>query len=373
MYKVAYLLPFGTVLVMLAMRQDLQHWWIYLIMLVCAELLLWLIRFIFNRHSDTEFLSGYVMSVHHEFPWVERVERHETVYDSKGNAHTKVRVDYVRHPDAWYWVLNTGRRDGISHSTFEHMCLLFGTGRQFECVSHVNCVSGGDGEYCVWNGNEYDTQTVTYKHPYVNPIKNSHSIFNTSKITKERAKELGLYRYPKIKGWDQEVVRSGDHFEWRQDFQEVLAAFQRLNAFCGINHQIHVYVLIFDANLHGVEIVESQRAYWEGGNKNEFVVCLGVEGADKVVWSHSFSWMDFDAPSLSVATRSYFIEHPNLDLLAFASWLRNNLDKWKRKEAKDFKYLGVNLSNVQTFFFMLIAVAFSAIIVWITVKCMRGC
>lgn len=365
MYKLAYLLPFGTTLVLLVMRQDLHNWWIYLIMLVCSELLLWLFRYIFNKHTDAEFLSGYVTSVHHEFPWVERVERHETVYDSKGNAHTKVRVEYVTHPDSWYWVLNTGRREGIGYSTFEHMCMLFGTGCQFEHVYHPNCVSGGDGEYSVWNGNELDTQTVTYKHPYVNPIKNSHSIFRTEKITKERAKELGLYRYPKIKGWEQEVVRSGDHFPWRQNFEEVLAEFQRLNAFCGQDWQIHVFVLIFDANLHGVEIVEYQRAYWEGGNKNEFVVCLGVDDNNQVVWSNSFSWMDFDAPTLSVAARSYFIEHPDLDLRAFAHWLRANLDKWKRKEAQDFKYLGVNLSNVQTFFFVLIAAAFCALMVWI--------
>lgn len=365
MYRIAYLLPFGTVLVLLALRQDLSNWWVYLVALGSAELLLWLIRYIFNKHTDTEFLSGYVTSVHHEFAWVERVERTVTERDSNGNTYTRVRVDYVHHPDAWYWKLNTGRTEHIYHATFESMCDRFGTGLQFERVYHANCVSGGDGEFSEWDGDELNTQTVTYKHHYVNPLKNSHSIFKTRKITKAKAKELGLFRYPKIKGFDQEVVRSGEHFEWRQNFQDVLAAFQRLNAFCGCEHQIHVFVLLFDANLHSVDIVESQRAYWDGGNKNEFVVCLGMDGPDKVEWCHSFSWMDYDAPALSVATRSYFIEHPILDLLAFENWLRGNLDKWHRKEARDFKYLGVNLSNVQSAFFIVFGLLFSAAIVWI--------
>lgn len=368
MYKLAYLLPLGTSLVLLYLRQDLSHWWIYLIALVVAELLIWLFRYIFNKHTDTEFLSGYVTSVHHEFAWVERVERRTTEYDSKGNAHTRVTYDYVTHPDTWYWKLNTGRTNAIGRATFENMCQLFGTGLHFESVYHPNCVSGGDGERCEWNGDEFDTQTVTYKHPYINPVKNSHSIFRSEKITKERAKELGLYRYPKIEGREQEVVRAGAHFEWKQNFESVLDAFQRLNAFCGLEHQIHVYVLLFDAKLHGLEIVEAQRAYWDGGNKNEFVVCLGIEGADKVAWCNTFSWMDYDAPTLGVATRSYFNEHPDLDLLSFSTWLRNNLDKWKRKEVKDFKYLGVNLSPWQTFGLLLIAAALSGVIVWIMLQ-----
>lgn len=104
---------------------------------------------------------------------------------------------------------------------------------------------------------------------------------------------------------------------------------------------IHIFIILFEAS-EGVEVALKQRAYWHGGNKNEFTVCLGVENGTDVKWCKAFSWCD--APALESATESGFINNPTFNLAAYARWLRGNIHLWKRKEFKDFKYLGVNLS-----------------------------
>ena len=84
------------------------------------------------------------------------------------------------------------------------------------------------------------------------------------------------------------------------------------------------------------------------------MVCLGVDG-DKVAWCHTLSWMD--APTLDVAVKDYFLHNPSLRLTSFVSWLRDHLDLWKRKEFKDFKYLGWNMSHSGSTLFWLVALA----------------
>jgi hypothetical protein len=111
-------------------------------------------------------------------------------------------------------------------------------------------------------------------------------------------------------------------------------------------------VLLFDAS-QGVGVALKQQSYWKGGNKNEFVVCLGVDYGDipqsmlhdrkaTVKWCKAFSWCD--APTLESATESWFIANSELRLDSYAAWLRDHLGLWKRKEFSDFKYLGVTLS-----------------------------
>lgn len=367
MYFVAYIMPLAVTAVLLAMRLDFDHWWLYLIMLTVAELILWMFRNIFKKHTAKEFISAYVTAVHHEFPWVEKRERQERVQDSNGNSHTETRIEYIHHPDSWHWELNNGTCQAIDDELFDYWCDAFDTGVHFEHVYHHNCVRGGNGECCLWDGDPYNTQTVTYKRKYYNPIRYSHSIFKTEFISKKQAQTLGLYDYPDIDDCDQEVVLDRDGLLADNVAEAVQKEFQLLNAFEGDDHEIHVFVLLFDATKHSLAVVEEQRNYWFNGNKNEFVVCLGVEG-NEVKWSNTFSWMDFETPTLGIATNQYFLEHTELDLLKFVGWLKANITLWKRKEAKDFKYLGVNLSPKQTSGFFAISAALSGIIVWITLQ-----
>lgn len=373
MHRVAYLFPLLTVGAQILLFRNYDQWWVYLIMVAFSELILWLVM---RRASRTkEYLSGYALNVQHHEPWVEKVERTETYTDSRGNTKTRTIVEYHHHPDVWVMPLNTGAGTYISPDVYNHYRAKWGTPEQWIDPPHINCVSGGGGQLYEWNGVYEDAATHTYKGLYVNYVVNSNSIFRKEKLRKDDVENYGLIDYLKIERryLEQEVVlRSPKLPEWVRFSNKSQRAFQLINAFAGKKHQIHIFVLIFDA-AQGLLTALKQQAYWKGGNKNEFVVCLGVDLSQidpkksvnenppaTIRWCKAFSWCD--APRLESATESYFLEHKELHLLPFAEWLRGQLHLWKRKEFKDFKYLGVRLSpgrkvlvgSVTAFFCLLI-------------------
>ena len=93
-------------------------------------------------------------------------------------------------------------------------------------------------------------------------------------------------------------------------------------------------------------------------------MCLGIENGTSVKWCKAFSWCD--APALESATESWFIENPTLDLEAYATWIHENIHLWKRKEFKDFKYLGVNLSPTAKWIVAILTITLCAAIVLIS-------
>ena len=352
MYIIAFLLPLMALGAAFFYGVNSSYWWAYALITAAAEGLVYLV-FWFKTRS-IEYLSGYVTRVEHHYAWVERSEHTEYKTDSKGKSYTVKRVEYVNHPPEYHWMLNTGKDFLISSDTFSRMCRRWGTGRYQISVYHPNCVRGGGGEACDWDGHEYHTETVTYTHRYRNPVKNSHSIFRGQRIGGEEAGELGLFDYPAVTG-EQDVVLVSPGLKYTGDLGKANFELQHLNAFCGSLHEIHAFILLFPAE-KGAGIALKQRDYWEGCNKNEFVVCLGMDG-DKVAWCHTLSWMD--EPTLDVAVKDWFVHHKTPSMTQFVSWLRDNLGLWRRKEFKDFRYLGWNMSQRGSVWFWLTALATS--------------
>ncbi len=355
MYIFAFALPLVAFAAAMFCGVDTGQWWAYLLVAVVADLLLGAV-FYFTT-SAKEYLSGYVTTVIHHFAWVERVVRRESKTDANGKTQFFDVEKYVNHPDEYFWELNTGRRTAISSWWFYQMCNQWGTGTEGIRVSHRNCVEGGDGEVSYWDGNECNTQTVTYTHRYYNPVKSSNSVFRGRRVSRAEAASLGLIKYPSISGWDQPVLLVSKGLEYEGDLDGINAELQRLNAFCGSAKQIHVFVLLFPAAA-GVGIALKQRDYWKGCNKNEFVVCLGMNG-NRVEWCHTLNWMD--EPVLDVEVKDYFLHHENSRLEEFVRWLRRHLDLWKRKEFKDFKYLGWKMSQFGSVLFWAAALLLSVL------------
>lgn len=320
---------------------------VYAIALALAEGAIGLAHYVAHYAGlDTEFLSGYVTEVRHYREWTERQVYTETVRDGRGNTRTVTRVRYVHHPEYWTWTLNTGHTENISHAIFDQLVWLWGGHISYFSTFHANCVAGGGGDLCVWDQVIEHMQTQTYPHRYDNPLDRSNSIFRYEEISRQEAQELGLYDYPAIHNYEQQPIIGLDI---ATDADQ--RAFQLLNATMGSSCQVHFFVLIYDAS-KGLTIGEKQRAYWHGGNKNEFTICLGVEhpkvsdssddiGEDPYVlrWCNAFSWMD--EPQMELALESWARDHEGapLDLQQFAGWLRDNIHLWQRKEWKDFKYI----------------------------------
>lgn len=385
-----FFLPAAAVATAFLMNPQPEAWYLYIGILVAAEVaVFWLFEGI-NR--DVEFHSGYYWQVRHYYSWVERVETTQTRTDSNGRTHTTRQVSYRTHPEYWTAYLNTKEEINISRQQFLYCSRLWNTGLNYFPTHHHNQVRGGGGEASAWNKEQDTMQTATYKKRYKNYLQDTNSIFNPRRVTREEAKREGLIPYPKIIDNTQEplCVSPGVSYAFSDEDQML---FRRLNARMGLKHQIHFFVLLFPAE-KGVGISLRQRQYWEGGNKNEFTICLGVEqssaaggavGDDtsgppssdsvgitngamarggteslKVRWCKPFSWMD--APTLEVALQDWYIENPMLDMLALEQWLTENIDLWKRKQFSDFKYLGRHLSPWKSAMYLLLTVGICVLV-----------
>lgn len=352
LYYLTFLVPFLSVFAVLFITQDYECWVGYLITAACMDGLLYL--FFWLLSTTREYLSGFVTAAIHYNAWTERVVRTET-RTVNGKTYTSTRVDYVRHPDTYSWLLNTGRECSVTYAAYLDMLNRWRTPVEFHPVPRVNCVAGGNGEICRWNGDENATETVTYTHRYRNPVRYSNSIFSERFISRKEAQRLNLINYPKLSGMDHDPVLVQPGLD-ASDININQLSIRRVNAFCGHDNQIHVFVLLFKAS-EGIEIAYRQRSYWKGFNKNEFVVCLGMDG-NSVKWCQPMSWMD--EPTLAVWAKEFFRDHTDLDLDLFAAELRGNIGKWRRKEFSDFKYLGNKLSNPHKIAFAVITLFIAA-------------
>ena len=186
---------------------------------------------------------------------------------------------------------------------------------------------------------------MVWKNSYQNKILASHSIFKFEDIDDEDADSLGLFRYPDINDHDQAVIlgfRAG---------KDVHKQYKYINSIYGSRKQLRMYVLVFRDK--PLEISEKQKSYWQGGNKNEFVLCLGYNTKKGTIdWCNPFSWCD--KPELEVATKRYFREHPRMDLSQYPSWLHKNINLWKRKQFSDFDYIKNELTKGQSIALLII-------------------
>ena len=62
------------------------------------------------------------------------------------------------------------------------------------------------------------------------------------------------------------------------------------------------------------------------------------------------------------------MKNPELDIKAYTEWLRENVGLWKRKEFKDFAYLGKSLSPTAKWLVALLTIALCVAAVLITIS-----
>lgn len=352
MIALAYIIPLLACLLLPYLFNPYGRWEPYAIVAGAGYLLTGLTHWLCYRARTKcrEFLGGYIVTIYYEAPWTEIVIVTQTYTDKRGNTHTRRRKEYVYHPEKYYFDTNLGTRHNCSDGFFDSVRSLW----QVVCHEDVwygSEISGGSRRGC--NYDYYDARgsdesraarvwTVTEPHKYTNKIRNSNSIFRFEKIGRTQAITLGLIDYPEIIDFDAPTILS-DCFDVPETVER---QFRLFNSVTAPEVEMHLFVLLFDASRHGVDIVEKQRAYWHGGNKNEFVVCLGVERGE-TKWARAFSWVD--EPVLEVKTADWFLKNPKADLADFLEWLYANYSIWQRKHFSDFNYIRVNLTMWQVF------------------------
>ena len=108
-------------------------------------------------------------------------------------------------------------------------------------------------------------------------------------------------------------------------------------------------------------ITKQQQDYLVGGNKNELVICIGLNSDTTISWVDAFSWED--VPNMEVAVEHLFDEGDKLNLNELSKLLLTEVPtKWHRKEFKDFEYLQVELDPKYIWIIWLVTIIVSTIL-----------
>lgn len=298
-------------------------WHMYLVPLPVSALLILASKAGIERSqtTDTEWWTGWVVKATWDEHWTERQE--VTTTDSKGNTTTSVY--FVYHPDIYQVHDSNGLAFYCSAKEYDGLCSKFGNSTT-QRGWHMNQVSWGDGRHMhtTYDDKRKETFTpYTSTHWYENRVQAAHSVFKFPKVDSKK-----LWNYPSSIGFYCPSVLGN---AWGDK------ELTEMNARIGRKKQCRVWLLVFDDE--PLQTGYDQEAYWQGGNKNEVVICVG-RGKDGLEWVYCFSWTPRKELLLEIQDKVMLTR--KLDIPALVQWLEPTLEeKFERKRFREFSYLSV--------------------------------
>ena len=363
------LIPVLAALVLLVFFRHRMAWFEYSIPFAVSMILIVASKTITEgmQTHDKEFWGSNVRYAEYYEDWNEYI--HATCYrqvacgtDSKGNTKycsEPYDCSYVDYHFA-YCEITTTSKEVLSISSGEYVRLMQQFGNQeFVELNRKYHTDDGDKYVTVWRGGRETAQPVVTEHSYENRVQASDDVFNFPRVSKEDVVFYGLHDYPKVRNYSCRTILGFDdaHAETELRF---------INGDLGPRKQVRVWVIVFNGKSRDTGLL--QEAYWKGGNKNEFVVTIGIDSLTrKVQWCYPFSWTEVQR--LKIDVRNFVESQNELDLLALASFLEINLDQsFVRKQFADFNYLTVEPPLSAVLFTFVLTILVNAGVSWWAIK-----
>jgi len=224
---------------------------------------------------------------------------------------------------------------------------------------HGSCGQDGDAYRVKWNGEILTSETTTQEKSFQNILKCNHSAFNYPVITEDEAKKAKLYDYPEIGKYSSQKTVIGAP----RDFKTVNIEY--LNGYMGARNKVRIYTLFFlDKQIDQSFL---QEAYWDGGNQNEIVVCIGINKTGDIKWVRPFSWCDNKMVTIKI--RDDIFAAKKIDNEVIYNSYKENIEKyWHYKSFKDFNYLSFEPTKGQIIFVYLLTVVIALLTFIWTIK-----
>jgi hypothetical protein len=350
----ALLVPIIISLVLFLFFKHKTLWWEFLLPFAAALIVGFIFKFAgeYSRTIDTEYWSGTIVKAEYYEEWDEYIEQtcsSTCCCDSKGNNCQTTYYDcsYVDYHYP-YWVVsdNNGETRRVSEQEYKRLVKRFGNQKEVELGRDYHSIDG-DKYITYWDNRDVTLECMVTKHSYENRVQASSSTFNFEDVDTTEITHYGLYKYPNITGYYDQVNLLGNHPKWK----EMNRKLEILNAKLGNKKQLKTFVLIFDSKLREAGL--KQEAYWKGGNKNEFVICIGLDGNGNVAWCHPFSWTEAQITKVNI--RSFVESQKKLELNSVIDYSYKELESnFIRKPFADFSYLTVEPTGWQIFWTFII-------------------
>lgn len=327
-------------------------WWEFLLLFAISPICIFACAHFTEKYqtADTEYWTGHVVAAEYYEEWDEEVPcRHpkyktvtRTRTNSKGRIETyteTVQDGYLHSYDVDYhgpeWKLITNHEKSplsTSQSHFHRLASIFGN-KKYESVPRAVTYHRLRGQKYVtrWPGSEDNMEVVVTQHTYENRIQAGNSTFKFRPVDKKFAPVID---YPKLDHFHQPCILG--HCQGCEKAERKLSVW---NAKLGKDKQVRMYVVIFKNE--AMDAALQQESYWQGGNKNEFIMCVGVDDDNAVTWAYPISWTENEG--LKIDVRDYFVSMKKLDIEKGVDYMANAVAKdFQRKHFKDFSYISVD-------------------------------
>jgi len=352
-----FLIPLLAAIILVAFFRRNIVWWELTVPIISSVIFILIAKLICinSLTYDVEYLGGYVKEVRYFQDWNEYI--HRTCSRPCGKSTCFYDCSYVSyHPEYWTAETTLGRFN-ISREEYNRLLRQFKVDAVFKDLHRDYYTNDGDMYYGAWRGEDQTLESVVIPNGYENRPKACVNVYHFDKPDTSEIKQYGLYEYPAIYNLYKQRVILGYNDSYAEKKLEIL------NSRFGSTKQIHVFILVFKNKPREAAIM--QENYWEGGNKNEFVICIGVDSNNVIKWGYDFSWTDREDSKVDIRTHIEDQIGNTLNLSEIIDFTNVEIKKnYERKNFHDFDYLTIEPTMKQTVWIFILTVLVNVGVCW---------
>lgn len=316
-------------------------WWEYVALFVVPLIGIVISYFVSvsAQTMDTEYWNTYITHATYFEYWESYVKKTCSRRVSCGKDCTKTEFydcSYCdRNPEYWEAYDNIGGAYHISRTQFEELCKIWGN-RVYQNLHrdihyHGLCGKDGNAYNTKFNGDFDLLQPLVLKRTYENRVQCSRSVFNFEPVDSSEIRLYGLYKYPDYVDMFHYTPIVGTYDGPASN------RLRKWNALLGSSKQVHMLVLVYINK--PVESVSYQERFWKGGNKNEFILCIGINNQKEVQWSRVISWTEQERLKNELASK---IMGMPFELTMIVDTMATMVkSQFIRKKFSDFSYIKI--------------------------------
>lgn len=369
----SFIIPILSTIILLLFWSKKVAWWELCIKLTIVFIIILCAKGCSTAYlsDDDEYWSYKAVEVWHEDAWDEWItktcsEEYACGTDSKGKTKYCTRhydCSYREyHADTYYFIDDYGHKHYINQVEYLKYKKLWQNSLVVDMHRKYYHLDG-DAQKSIWNNQRLTIKVFVDQHTYENKIIASKNVFNYEKIEPEVARKRGLIEYPQDQKGYRPSVLSNVIINWSPVLNKDA---DYTNAILGPKKQVRLWYLIFrdKPSITG----RWQESYWQGGNKNEFIICISIDKNNKIQWVHTFSWTD---NKYSVVKVQKMIEkQTTFDVLKTNIEVEKILKTdFERKHFKDFSYLEIEPTDTAIILSYIFVILFSiGSSVWIIIN-----
>lgn len=346
----ALIVPILAAVYMLIWHKHAVVWWELALPIVGGLFFIWIFKLGVEKgvSSDTDYRGSFITEAHYYEYWETYV--HRTCTRKSGKTTYTYDCSYCDHNQPYWEVVdNYGNEWRVTEEYYNKLKKRWNATPQFvelnRTVRHsmTGCGQDGDMYKIVWDNQVMTAEPAVTLHDYDNKVQVSHSAFKMPYVSPEDATKYGLYNYPeRYDQYKQQAILGIDSlYKEPKEARYIKHCYQYFNAYYGIKNHVKVFVLLFFNKPQ--TIAYKQQAYWDGGNDNEVVVCVGVDPKTrKMDWVKSFGWCDNKRVHIEI--RENMMETVYFQYMKTYTIIGDAVQKYfKPKNFMDFDYLEVDL------------------------------